>query len=114
MAQNKKYDHINFKPPTLVALQAKRGLVLRAKFGHGGTSVGIARARDLKNRRVLSPRTITRMYSYFSRHFVDKQGKNFFNKEKPSKGYIAWQLWGGDAGAAWCHKIYFNFMISLR
>lgn len=44
------------------------------------------------------------MASYFARHQVDKRGKNFGNDEDPSAGYIAWLLWGGDAGKAWAEK----------
>jgi hypothetical protein len=41
------------------------------------------------------------MYSFFSRHEVDKKGKDFNNSERPSNGKIAWLLWGGDSGFAW-------------
>jgi hypothetical protein len=84
-----------------VAKVAEKGLELRDRFGRGGTSVGIARARDLKNRRTLSEETIDRMVSYFARHEVDKQAADFGNDTRPSAGYIAWLLWGGDAGKAW-------------
>lgn len=102
-----KYSEIplHFKPPLAVAKQAARGLVLRDQFKRGGTSIGLARARDLKNRRLLSAQTIVRMVSYFARHEIDKKGKNFFNKEKPSNGYIAWQLWGGEDGRRWAEEI---------
>ena len=95
-----------FVPPLEVAKEAEEGLSLRKKFGRGGTMVGVARARDLKNRRPLSAKTIQRMFSYFSRHNVDKQGKNFDNEYKPSNGKIAWLLWGGDSGARWCYEVY--------
>ena len=101
----KKYSRINFKPPAEVAREAKNGLILRRKFGRGGTAVGIARARDLKNRRRLSPNTIKRMCSFFARHAVDKRGKDFGNVERPSNGFIAWLLWGGDAGRKWAENI---------
>lgn len=97
---------VSFIPPQNVADEALLGLQLRKKFKRGGTMVGVARARDLKNRRNISVRTIKRMYSFFARHFVDKQGKNFYNEVKPSNGKIAWLLWGGDAGAAWVSKLY--------
>jgi len=96
---------INLKPPQAVAKEAEKGLQLHHKFKRGGTAVGWARARELKNRQTVSPETIFRMVSYFARHEVDKKGKNFFNKEKPSNGNIAWLLWGGDAGRAWAEKI---------
>lgn len=96
---------ISLVPPVVVAKQAEKGLALRRKFGRGGTEVGIARARDLKNRETLTPDTIKRMVSYFARHEVDKRGKDFYNKEKPSNGYIAWLLWGGDVGREWAIKM---------
>ena len=83
-----------FLPPLQLAKNAAQGLMLRKKFGRGGTMIGVARARDLKNRRPISAQTVKRMYSYFARHLVDKQGRNFFNQEKPSNGAIAWLLWG--------------------
>ncbi|WP_454851423.1 hypothetical protein [Rhizobium binxianense] len=88
-------------PPQAVAEAAAKGLELRRQFGRGGTEVGVARARDLKNRKPLSADTIKRMVSYFARHEVDKRAKNFGNEENPSAGYIAWLLWGGDAGRSW-------------
>ncbi|MFW5642155.1 MAG: hypothetical protein ACOCY0_05245 [Roseicyclus sp.] len=88
-------------PPAEVAEAAEKGLALREKFRRGGTDVGVARARDLKNRRRLSEETIDRMVNYFARHEVDKQASDFGNEENPSAGYIAWLLWGGDPGRAW-------------
>ena len=43
------------------------------------------------------------MYSFFSRHEVDKQAEGFERGEDgyPSAGRIAWALWGGDAGFSW-------------
>ena len=43
------------------------------------------------------------MYSFFSRHEVDKQAEGFKQGEEgyPSNGRIAWALWGGDAGYRW-------------
>jgi hypothetical protein len=94
-------DDLDLKPTESMANNARRGLELRSKFGRGGTSVGVARARDLANRKNLSPDTVARMYSFFSRHEVDKKGKDFNNPERPSNGKIAWLLWGGDSGFAW-------------
>jgi len=94
-----------FVPPESVAKQAERGLKLRDEFKRGGTQVGVARARDLKNRKALSYSTIKRMVSYFARHEVDKKGKDWNNKSNPSAGYIAWLLWGGDSGKRWAESI---------
>ncbi len=97
----KKYQHIVFVPPPEVARYAAEGLRLRRTFNRGGTPVGFARARDLKNRRRLSPQTMKRMHSFFARHEVDKRGKDFGNEDHPSNGFIAWLLWGGDPGKQW-------------
>lgn len=43
-------DH-TFKPTAAVANQAAKGLELRGRFKWGGTEVGVARARGLKNQR---------------------------------------------------------------
>jgi hypothetical protein len=91
-----------FVPPQEVRNNAKRGLELRAKHNRGGTEVGVARARDLSNGKALSLETLNRMNSYFARHEVDKKGEGW---GVDSAGYIAWLLWGGDAGRAWAKRI---------
>jgi hypothetical protein len=91
-----------FVPPQEVRTNAKRGLELRKKYNRGGTEVGVARARDLSNGSALSLDTVKRMNSYFARHEVDKKGEGW---GKDSAGYIAWLLWGGDAGWTWARKI---------
>lgn len=101
-----KYAHINFKPPVSVASEAQRGLQWRAQHGRGGTVVGVARARDLSNRKAISPQTIRRMVSYFARHHGDRRGRGYASGPGfPSAGRIAWALWGGDAGRAWANKV---------
>ena len=92
-------------PPQAVQRAAEKGLKLREEFGRGGTMVGVARARDLSNGKRIPPETINRMLSYFARHEVDKQADDFGNDDNPSPGYIAWLLWGGDAGQAWVNRI---------
>lgn len=91
-------------PPAEAARNAEHGLELRSRFKRGGTSIGVARARDLKARKSLSLSTVKRMKSYFARHAVDKQAKGFGDADEPSAGYIAWLLWGGDAGRDWAEK----------
>lgn len=91
-------------PPAGVRKAAQRGLDLRREFGRGGTAVGIARARDLARGAGVSDDTIKRMASFFARHAVDKR-PGWSNPSNPSNGYIAWLLWGGDAGRSWANKI---------
>ena len=96
-------EEIDLTPTDGMAKEAQKGLDWR-KDGHdGGTSVGLARARQLVNKQELSPSTVRRMHSFFSRHEVDKQGEGFSPGEPgfPSNGRVAWALWGGDAGQTW-------------
>jgi len=97
---------IDLRPTAPMAEEAKRGLAWRAEFGRGGTEVGVARARDISNRKNLSPETINRMVSFFARHEVDKRAEGFRPGEDgyPSAGRIAWALWGGDPGKAWAER----------
>jgi lambda family phage portal protein len=94
------------KPTQGMIIEAIKGLEWRRKFKRGGTSIGVARARDISNSKNLSDDTVKRMHSYFSRHEVDKKGKGFTPDEDgfPSNGRIAWALWGGDAGQTWAAK----------
>jgi 4-diphosphocytidyl-2C-methyl-D-erythritol kinase len=94
-----------FVPPQGVISNAKRGLELRREFNRGGTEVGVARARSLSNGQSIPLETIRRMVSYFARHEVDKKGEDWGNTSNPSAGYIAWLLWGGDAGKTWADSI---------
>ena len=98
-----KIQHV-IKPPLSMAKQAAAGLKLHNQFKRGGTEVGLKRARDLKEQKELTATDIKKIYSYFARHTVDKQSAMFTDKENPSNGYIAWLLWGGDAGEKWINK----------
>jgi len=103
----KALSDINTTPNNSMAEEAARGLQWRKKFKRGGTMVGVTRANQLIDKENLSISTVKRMYSYFSRHEVDKQGKGFKQGEDgyPSAGRIAWALWGGDAGFTWSKKV---------
>ena len=92
-----------FKPTLQMAAAARKGLRLREKFGRGGTDVGVARAQQLVERRDLDSEDIKSMHSYFARHEVDKDthAHSWGSDSDPSAGYIAWLLWGGDAGKTW-------------
>ena len=102
-----KGKEINTRPTDGMVSEAEKGLEWRKEYGRGGTEVGVARARDIKNRKELSFDTVKRMYSFFSRHEVDKKSEGFSPGEEgyPSAGRIAWALWGGDAGFAFSRKI---------
>jgi hypothetical protein len=92
-----------YKPTSGMASAAKRALKWKEEGRAGGTLVGLARANQLKDRDPLSASTVLRMYSFFSRHEPDKQATGFRSGEEgfPSKGRVAWDLWGGDGGYTW-------------
>ena len=95
------------KPTQSMKVEAQKGLDWREEFGRGGTRIGAIRARQIVAGENLSDDTIKRMFSFFSRHEVDKKAQGFRPGEKgyPSKGRIAWALWGGDPGFSWSRKL---------
>jgi site-specific DNA-cytosine methylase/site-specific DNA-adenine methylase len=97
-----------FSPPRDVRNAAALGLKLRREFKRGGTTVGVARARDLSTGRSISLTTIARMVSFFARHGgqVDRRDPQWENEKNPSAQWIAWLLWGGDPGRKWADKIW--------
>ena len=102
----KAESDVDTVPTREMSREAEKGLNWRREYNRGGTEVGVARAVQLINRERLSPRTVRRMHSYFSRHEVDKRGQGFREGQEgyPSAGKIAWLLWGGDAGQAWAAR----------
>jgi hypothetical protein len=96
----------SYKPTSGMATAAKRALKWKSEGKPGGTRVGLARANQLKSRTPLSESTVLRMFSFFSRHEPDKQATGFYSGQDgfPSKGRVAWDLWGGDGGFTWSRK----------
>jgi hypothetical protein len=96
-----------YKPTAGMQSAARRAIKLKeqGKAKGAGTAVGWTRAGQLARGETLSLSTVKRMYSYFSRHEVDKRGKDWDNSENPSNGKIMWLAWGGDAGFSWSRKI---------
>ena len=96
-----------YKPTAGMQSAARRAIKLKeqGKAKGAGTAVGWTRAGQLAIGETLSLSTVKRMYSFFSRHEVDKKGKDWNNAENPSNGKIMWLAWGGDAGFSWSRKI---------
>jgi hypothetical protein len=94
---------INLTPTSGMKSAAARALAWKKEGKRGGTRVGLARANQIVNGVELSESTVARMYSFFSRHAVDKKATGFNSGEEgfPSPGRVAWDLWGGDAGYSW-------------
>ena len=96
-----------YKPTSGMQSAARRAIKLKeqGKAQGAGTMVGWTRAGQLARGETLSLSTVKRMYSFFSRHEVDKKGKDWDNAANPSNGKIMWLAWGGDAGFSWSRKI---------
>ena len=94
---------LNLTPTSGMKSAAARALAWKKEGKRGGTRVGLARANQIVNGTELSESTVARMYSFFSRHEVDKKATGFSAGEEgyPSPGRVAWDLWGGDAGYSW-------------
>lgn len=96
-----------YSPPAGARSAARRAIKFKedGKATGAGTQVGWTRAGQLARGETLSLSTVKRMFSYFSRHEVDKKGKDWGNSANPSNGYIMWLAWGGDAGFSWSRGI---------
>lgn len=96
----------SFVPPKGVQQAAQRGLDLlkEGKGGPGLTDVGRARGKQLAGGQSVSKATLRKMHAYFSRHGVD-QKKDWAKKGHETPGYVAWLLWGGDAGKTWADSM---------
>ena len=97
-----------YAPTSGMKSAARRALKWKedGKAKGAGTAVGWGRASDIVAGRSMSLSVVKRMYSFFSRHEVDKKGKGFYDgPDFPSKGRVMWDAWGGDAGFSWSRKI---------
>ncbi len=90
------------KVPASVRAEALKGLRLSYENNYGAwTFIGIARAIQLVLAPGVSDRTMERMERYFGRHAKDRGSSGFGDDSDPSRGYMAWLNWGGDAGLEW-------------
>lgn len=93
------YEELDFKIPTSVKNNAKRGLELRKEYGRGSTSVGLATARYLIKNETATPEKVRRIAKYFPRHAGDNLD------DKTSNGWISWLIWGGNSGRSWATNL---------
>ena len=87
--------------------EAKRGLEWRKEHDRGGTPVGVNSARTLAKGGQIGIEKVRHIAKYFPRHEIDKKATGYQPGEKgfPSRGRIAWALWGGDAAWKWAQAI---------
>ena len=100
--EERAISDIDFTPTQAMIDNAKQGLEWREEFEKGGTDVGVATANAIIDKKITADRT-KRIFSYLSRHEVDKDAEGFNDGEDgfPSAGRIAWELWGGDEAFTW-------------
>jgi hypothetical protein len=91
-----------YEVPAAVSRAAKKGLELHEQHGRGGTDVGVAMARKLSSGKNMSEEDVLHVSKYFPRHAGDNLDER---GDDPSNGYIAWMLWGGDAGREWSEGV---------
>jgi len=105
-AKYAEYPGLRFIAPQAVRDAARKGLRLYEE-GRGGDGLQpktVAEARNIAARRDVPPDKIRRMRAWFARHESDKKpGWDKPGKETP--GYVAWLLWGGDAGRRWAEEM---------
>jgi len=87
--------------------EAKRALDWHKEHHRGGTPVGLNTARTLAKGGQIGIEKVRHIAKYFPRHEVDKKATGYQPGEEgfPSRGRIAWALWGGDAGWKWAQTI---------
>jgi hypothetical protein len=91
-----------YKPTQAMAQAALRGLAARARSSpsnQGGTSVGLARARQFSRRQTVSLDVVKRTFSFLSR------AKTYYKPGVDTPGTQAYLLWGGPAGLVWARNI---------
>jgi len=93
--------------PDAAVAEAKKALAWHAEHHRGGTPVGMNTARILARGGQIGLHKVRHIAKYFPRHEVDKKGKGYKPGDDgfPSKGRIAWALWGGDPAWRWAKQI---------
>lgn len=89
---------------------ARRMLEWREKYGRdvvdAGTPTGWQRANQLANREPISLDTVKRINSFLARHKDNaKIAEEYKGEPWKDKGYVAYNLWGGEAMVSWAKRI---------
>lgn len=88
--------------PDEVRAQLRKGLGLLDHAGDGLRPKTVAEAREIASGQAVSPDKLIRMRAWFARHAVDRRPG--WDKDI-TPGYVAWLLWGGDAGRTWVNRV---------
>ncbi len=85
----------------------RRGLELHAE-GYGGDGLApetVPWARRLARGEAVSVEKARAMRAWFARHETSPGEAEARRDDKTSPAWVAWLLWGGDAGKSWSSKI---------
>lgn len=100
-------DGIDWTPPEGVRVACARGVDLYEQ-GHGGDGLRPATvrwARRLARGGAVTPAKARKMNAWFARHAESPGEAEARRTDKTSPAWVAWLLWGGDAGRAWAAKL---------
>ena len=95
--------------PQTATNNAKRMLGWIEKYGRdvvqGGTNIGLARARQLSDRRPISLDVLKRTKNFLTRSkSYSKIADEYKDEPWLDKGFVAYNLWGGEAMRLWSIK----------
>jgi hypothetical protein len=91
--------------PAEVRDEAMRGLRMAFKHNYGAWNfIGIARAIQLAVVPSIGRKSVDRMRNFFSRHAKDANAPHFGDNKRPSRGYLAHLVWGGDPAKEWVNR----------
>jgi hypothetical protein len=97
---------VELVPTQEVADEAARGLALyeEGKGGDGLVDATIADARAMATREALSEDKVRAMPGWFARHEGNFTRGTDDQPGEETPAYVAWLLWGGDAGREWSER----------
>ena len=88
--------------PENVRDEAMRGVRMAFKHNYGAWNfIGVARAIQLAVVPRIGQKSVDRMRAFFTRHAKDASAHGFGDDKKPSRGYLAHLVWGGDPAKEW-------------
>jgi len=92
--------------PAAVRDEAMRALRMAHKHNYGAWNfIGIARAIQLAVVPSIGVKSVDRMRAFFTRHQKDATAPHFGDNQKPSRGYLAHLVWGGDPAKQWVNTM---------
>lgn len=94
---------VDLKPTAGMAAAARRGLRLHeeGKSGDGLKPETVARANKIARREELTPEHVREMNAWFARHEKASKSPGWDTPGAEKPGFVAWELWGGNAGQTW-------------